>query len=134
MLLLAGLSGPCGPLEAGDRPAPPAVAPALASGFRLTSDDLQNGGTLPEAQVLNGYGRHGGNVSPHLRWEHAPAGTKSFVVTLYDPEAPTGSGWWHWVVYNIPATVNALPAGAGAPDGKALPAGAVQGRTDFGTP
>ena len=100
--------------------------------FRLWSNDLKEGGTLPEAQVLNGMGYTGGNRSPHLAWEGAPEGTKSFVITLYDPDAPTGSGWWHWVVINVPASVKELPAGSGG--GANLPEGAVQTRTDFGTP
>jgi Raf kinase inhibitor-like YbhB/YbcL family protein len=90
--------------------------------------------SLERPGLLQGFGCAGGNRSPALHWQGAPTGTRSFALTVYDPDAPTGSGWWHWVVYNIPTTVNALPAGAGAPDGKALPAGAVQGRTDFGTP
>jgi Raf kinase inhibitor-like YbhB/YbcL family protein len=100
--------------------------------FRLWSNDLKEGGRLPEAQVFNAMGYTGGNRSPHLAWEGAPAGTKSFVVTLYDPDAPTGSGWWHWVVINIPASAKELPAGAGS--GANLPAGALQTRTDFGAP
>jgi Raf kinase inhibitor-like YbhB/YbcL family protein len=98
--------------------------------FQISSKDLKDGGRLPEAQVLNGMGYSGGNRSPHLAWEGAPEGTKSFVVTLYDPDAPTGSGWWHWVVINIPATVKELPAGCGSEAN--LPAGALQTRTDFG--
>lgn len=98
--------------------------------FKLSSNDLKDGGRLPEAQVFNGMGYTGGNRSPHLAWEGAPEGTQSFVVTLYDPDAPTGSGWWHWVVVNIPATVQELAAGAGS--GGNLPAGALQTRTDFG--
>ena len=100
--------------------------------FRLWSNDLKEGGRLPETQVFNAMGYTGGNRSPHLAWEGAPAGTKSFVVTCYDPDAPTGSGWWHWVVINIPASTKELPAGAGS--GGSLPAGAVQTRTDFGAP
>jgi Raf kinase inhibitor-like YbhB/YbcL family protein len=99
--------------------------------FRLTSDDFKDGDTLPERHVFNGMGHHGANVSPQLSWSDPPAGTRSFVVTLYDPDAPTGSGWWHWVVANIPAGVKALPRGCGS--GQAgLPQGAVQTRTDFG--
>ena len=89
---------------------------------------------LTDAQVFKGFGCEGKNVSPALKWSGAPSGTKSYAVTVYDPDAPTGSGWWHWVVYNIPATATELPEGAGAADGKgALPAGAVQGKTDFGS-
>ena len=111
-----------------------ASAVAHAAGLTLTSPTIKPGATLTEAQVYQGFGCTGKNMSPALKWSGAPAGTKSFAVTVYDPDAPTGSGWWHWVVYNIPATATELPEGAGAADGKALPAGAVQGRTDFGAP
>jgi Raf kinase inhibitor-like YbhB/YbcL family protein len=106
------------------------AAPALAQ-MTLTSPDFAEGASLPEAQVLNGFGCAGGNSSPALDWSGAPEGTRSFVLTVHDPDAPTGSGWWHWTVANIPATVTGLAAGA-SPAG--LPAGAVEGRTDFGTP
>ena len=76
----------------------------------------------------------GGNVSPALSWSNPPAGTRSFALLAYDPDAPTGSGWWHWVVYNIPAETTSLPAGAGDPNKSLMPSGAVQGRTDFGAP
>ena len=88
---------------------------------------------MPEASVLNGFGCTGGNRSPALAWKDAPAGTRSFAVTIYDPDAPTGSGWWHWGVFNLPASTSGLPAGAGDPAKPNLPAGAVQNRTDFGT-
>jgi len=97
----------------------------------LNSPDVHQGQPIPSANVFNGMGCTGQNVSPALAWSGAPAGTKSFAVTIYDPDAPTGSGWWHWVVYNIPAAVTSLPAGAGDP-GKMLLAGATQGNTDFG--
>jgi Raf kinase inhibitor-like YbhB/YbcL family protein len=100
--------------------------------FRLSSNDLKDGQRMPEAQVFNGMGYTGGNRSPHLAWDGAPAGTQSFVVTCYDPDAPTGSGWWHWVVMNVPASAKELLSGAGS--GKGLPSGAVQTRTDFGNP
>ncbi|MFT9295104.1 MAG: kinase inhibitor [Acetobacter orientalis] len=101
--------------------------------FVLTSPAFKNGDTLPQAQVFNGMGQSGQNLSPALAWHGVPQGTQSFVLTVYDPDAPTGSGWWHWVVANIPANVTSLPEGAGS--GKAgLPAQAVQVRTDFGQP
>src|SRR5262245_15127404 len=78
-----------------------AVLSAQTSAFRLTSTDVV-GGAFKPAQIMNGFGCSGGNVSPELKWTGAPAGTKSFVVTIYDPDAPTGSGFWHWVVFNIP--------------------------------
>jgi Raf kinase inhibitor-like YbhB/YbcL family protein len=111
-----------------------ATAPKTASAkFTLTSPEVKPGATLPMKQVFNGMGCEGENISPELAWSNAPVGTKSFVVTVYDPDAPTGSGWWHWVAYNIPADAKGLAAGAGS--GKAeLPAGTVQGKTDFGQP
>ena len=106
---------------------------AQAAGFALSSPTIKPGSTLGEAQVFNGFGCSGKNISPALVWSGAPAGTKSYAVTVYDPDAPTGSGWWHWVVYNIPAGTHELPENAGAADGKGLPAGAMQGHTDFGS-
>ena len=111
-----------------------ATAPAGAQGaFVLNSPDVHAGARFASAQIFNGMGCTGGNVSPALVWRGAPAATRSFAVTIYDPDAPTGSGWWHWVVFNIPATVTSLPAGAGDPAKKLLPAGSTQGKTDFGT-
>lgn len=101
--------------------------------FALSSPDLTDGGTLPEAQVLNVLGCEGSNVSPALSWQNAPAGTQSFAVTVYDPDAPTGSGWWHWLIFDIPADVTGLEAGASS-EGGTVPEGSVQSRTDFGTP
>jgi Raf kinase inhibitor-like YbhB/YbcL family protein len=94
--------------------------------FTITSDSLSDGGVLPDAQV-----QAIGNRSPHLKWADAPEGTKSFAVTCYDPDAPTGSGFWHWTVANIPSDVTELAEGASP---ASLPAGAVEGRTDFGEP
>ncbi|HYC09529.1 MAG TPA: YbhB/YbcL family Raf kinase inhibitor-like protein [Steroidobacteraceae bacterium] len=115
--------------------APPPAAPETATmaKFTLSSTDLTEGGRIGEAQVFNEFGCKGGNVSPALSWSGAPAGTQSFALLVHDPDAPTGSGWWHWVVYNIPASTTSLPAGAGDPKKKLMPAGAVQGRTDYGT-
>ena len=107
---------------------------AQAAGFTLSSPTIKPGSMLSDAQVFNGFGCTGKNVSPALAWSGAPAGTKSYAVTVYDPDAPTGSGWWHWVVFNIPASAANLAEGAGTADGKALPAGSTQGRTDFGAP
>ena len=90
--------------------------------FVLTSADVQDRQPMQPAQY--GSDASGGNVSPQLSWSEAPAGTKSFAVTMYDPDAPTGSGFWHWAVMNLPATVTSLPPGAGS-EGGTLPAGAV---------
>jgi Raf kinase inhibitor-like YbhB/YbcL family protein len=105
------------------------LSPAHA--FDLKSADLRDHATLGSMQVLDGFGCKGGDTSPQLAWTAPPAGTKSFALTVYDPDAPTGSGWWHWVVYDIPAQVHSLDAGAGKPG--RLPPGARHGRSDFGT-
>jgi Raf kinase inhibitor-like YbhB/YbcL family protein len=108
------------------------AGPALAAGkLKLTSTDVKPNATLPDKQVFDGMGCKGENLSPQLAWSNVPEGTKSFALSVYDPDAPTGSGWWHWVVYNIPADATELPAGAGSGKAK-LPAGTVEGRTDFG--
>lgn len=99
--------------------------------FILKSNELKDGEKMPNSQVFNGMGYQGDNLSPQLSWENPPAGTKSFAITCYDPDAPTGSGWWHWGVANLPASLSELPSGAGSDKG-GLPAGAVQTRTDFG--
>ncbi len=110
------------------------LAALAADPFTLASADIKPNSTIAEAQVFKGFGCTGGNVSPSLVWKNAPPGTKSFAVTAYDPDAPTGSGWWHWVIFNIPATVTSLPAGAGNPASGQAPTGAVQSNTDFGKP
>jgi Raf kinase inhibitor-like YbhB/YbcL family protein len=111
-----------------------ANAGAQKSSLKLTSPDIHEGQTIATPQVASVMGCTGNNVSPALSWSGAPAGTKSFAVTMYDPDAPTGSGWWHWVVYNIPASATSIAAGAGDPKKNLLPAGSVQGNTDFGVP
>ncbi len=105
----------------------------MLAGFHLMSADIAQGVMMRNAQVFNGFGCTGENLSPAITWHNPPAGTKSFALMVHDPDAPTGSGWWHWVVYNIPATVSSLAAGAGAADGTKMPPGAIQGTTDFGT-
>jgi Raf kinase inhibitor-like YbhB/YbcL family protein len=109
----------------------PTVTDAAAARFKLTSPDVKVGGMIADPFVFNAGGCTGGNTSPALSWSGAPEGTKSFVLTVYDPDAPTGSGFWHWVMFNIPANVTSLPQGAGAP-GKE-PAGATQIENDYGT-
>ena len=108
-----------------------AGAKTPSSNFALTSTDFNPEQSVAAKHIFNGFGCNGGNESPELKWENAPKDTKSFVLTIYDPDAPTGSGWWHWVVYNIPANVAHLPANIG--DGAKLPAGAVQGLNDYST-
>lgn len=109
------------------------AAAGAAGAFKLESPDLTEGVKLSNALVYNGFGCSGKNVSPALKWNGAPANTKSYALTVYDPDAPTGSGWWHWVVFNVPSTVTELAEGAGNAGGH-LPAGAIQGRTDYGAP
>jgi len=107
---------------------------AAAADFKLTSSDLKPGAMIADEFVFNGFGCTGKNVSPALSWSGAPANAKSFALTVYDPDAPTGSGFWHWVVFNIPAATKALPKNAGNLKANLMPAGAVQSRTDFGVP
>jgi Raf kinase inhibitor-like YbhB/YbcL family protein len=102
---------------------------ANAASFRVSAPDFVTKGRVDISHVFNGMGCNGQNTSPALSWSNPPAGTKSFAVTMYDPDAPTGSGWWHWVMYNIPATTLSLPAGAG--NGRNAPRGSAEGETDF---
>jgi Raf kinase inhibitor-like YbhB/YbcL family protein len=99
--------------------------------FRVTAPDLVSKGRITISHVFNGMGCNGQNISPALEWANPPVGTKSFAVTMYDPDAPTGSGWWHWVMYNIPAGTTGLVAGAGG--GRNAPRVSAQGRTDLGS-
>ena len=100
----------------------------------LRSDSFADGDYLANEHLLSedfGFGGTGDNISPGLAWSGAPEGTQSFALTCFDPDAPTGSGFWHWVVVNLPADTSSLPAGAHA--GDQLPPDALQVRTDFGT-
>jgi Raf kinase inhibitor-like YbhB/YbcL family protein len=105
----------------------------MAAEFAVHSSSWQDGQMMKSDYVFNAFGCSGNNVSPQVSWSGAPEGTKSFAISVYDPDAPTGSGWWHWTVFNIPANAAELPEGAGSDPSK-LPGGAVQGRTDFGKP
>jgi Raf kinase inhibitor-like YbhB/YbcL family protein len=101
----------------------------MAEGFTLESNDL--GGQLSKAQEFNGFGCNGQNISPALSWSHAPKGTKSFAITIYDPDAPTGSGWWHWQVVNIPASAMSIVTDASKKH--ILPKGTLEIDNDYGT-
>ena len=100
--------------------------------FTLSSKDL--GGQATITEEFNGFGCTGKNQSPQLSWVNAPVGTKSFAVTMYDPDAPTDSGWWHWLVFDIPADVNELVTNAGNVSAKLTPEGVIQSITDYGAP
>lgn len=107
------------------------VLPGYAGEFKLRSDTFSDGGRMSRAQLHFSCG--GDNISPHLSWQGAPAGTKSYAVMVHDPDAPSENGWWHWVVFNIPASVTELAEGAGNPKAGLIPE-AVQGRNDFKSP
>lgn len=113
-------------------PLPYDYLPAVPS-FALESSDVADGQQMSDAQVYNGFGMTGQNVSPHLRWHGFPAETKGFAVTCYDPDAPTGSGWWHMIVLDVPASVTELRTGAVSGDMSGLPSGAFCVRNDFGS-
>ena len=104
----------------------------LADTFTLSSKDIAEGKLMTKAQEFNGFGCNGGDLSPQLSWSGVPEGTKSFAITAYDPDAPTGSGWWHWQIVNIPNTVSEIAAGAGSAKEGLAPEGSVQIANDFG--
>ncbi len=108
-----------------------AASASAASAFSLKSKSINAGATIGAQNYWNNFGCTGGNVMPDLAWSKAPAGTKSFAVTFYDKDAPTGSGFWHWVAYNIPAGTTSLAGGA---NGGTLPPGAIEANTDIGKP
>jgi len=101
----------------------------MAGSFTLQSNDLE--GQLNKKQEFNGFGCTGKNMSPELHWKDAPKGTKSFAITVYDPDAPTGSGWWHWLVVNLPKSTNNISSDASAQS--KLPKGSIETMTDYGT-
>jgi hypothetical protein len=107
------------------------IESVYAQEFTLKSNDLS--GQLTESQVFSGFGCTGKNISPSLNWINAPKDTKSFAFTVYDPDAPTGSGWWHWVVFNIPSDIDELKADAGNSQKGLAPKGSIQSITDFGS-
>src|SRR5438477_12401753 len=110
------------------------IAGAAEAQFKLTSPDIKPGGAILDEQLFNGFGCSGKNVSPALKWSGAPKDTKGFAPLVHDPDAPTGgAGWWHWVLFNIPASTTKLAKGAGKADGTGMPAGAQSGVTDFGS-
>ena len=123
-LALVAMLAACGASES-------RVASPSLRGMTLSSQDLHAGGALANAQLLDRYGCTGANASPELEWTGAPPDTKSFAILAFDPDAPTESGWWHWVVFDIPASATRVPANASRD--RTLPAGAIEGRNDFGT-
>lgn len=104
---------------------------SYANNFQLVSSSLAPGKQMNISQVLNGYGCHGKNISPQLSWKNAPTGIKSFAITMYDPDALSGKGWWHWIVFNIPVHVNHLDEDAGNSQLAKLPIKAIQSQTSF---
>lgn len=105
---------------------------SFAGDFSVSSPQIKPYGKIANEQVFNGFDCQGDNISPALQWQGAPEGTMSYAVTVYDPDAPTGSGWWHWVIFNIPADVTGLEVGAGDPQSGKAPDGSIQSMTDFG--
>jgi len=105
---------------------------ADANTFKLSSNDIKQGEFMSKSQEFNGFGCSGKDLSPHLKWSGAPEDTKSFAITVYDPDAPTGSGWWHWQIVNISKEVTEISAGAGSTKNAFAPKGSMQIRNDYG--
>ena len=117
-----------------DRPQPPSPYDFLPQvpALTVTSHDVRDGARMAETHVFDSWGMTGGNLSPHLAWSGLPVGTKGLAVTLFDPDAPTGSGFWHWLLLGLPAATGELARGAGARGGAGLPKGAFHVRNDYG--
>ena len=105
----------------------------FAGSFELSSKDIKSNEFMSKTQEFNGFGCAGGDLSPQLKWSGAPQGTKSFAITVYDPDAPTGSGWWHWQIVDIPKTVTELKAGTGDTKKDLAPQGSTQIKNDYGS-
>ena len=103
----------------------------FAEGFHMTSDDII--GQLSSRQVFSGFGCDGENISPVLNWDKAPEGTESFAITMYDPDAPTGGGWWHWLIFDLDKKTFTVKQNAGNPALKLAPSGSIQSVTSFGS-
>lgn len=124
-------------MPAPNRTAPPSPYDCLAEvpSFSISSADLIDGQAIDLRFVADAaFGLNGQNISPHLSWSGAPAETRSYAVTCFDPDAPTGSGFWHWVLFDIPATVHELATGAASGDASGVPEGSVHARNDTGSP
>lgn len=115
-------------LERPVAPDPYALLPAVPT-LQVSSSSFEHGSRLPEEHVFNGMGMTGGNISPQLSWSGAPEGTKGYALTCFDPDAPTPSGFWHWILLGIPADVTSLDVGAGTAD--TAPRGAFHVANDF---
>ncbi len=105
----------------------------FAGKLTLTSNDIAQDEFMPKTQEFNGFGCSGGDLSPQLKWSDSPEGTKSFAITAYDPDAPTGSGWWHWQLVNIPKNITQIATGAGSIETNLAPLGSMQIKNDYGS-
>ncbi|MBU2871868.1 YbhB/YbcL family Raf kinase inhibitor-like protein [Colwellia sp. E2M01] len=108
-------------------------ATVFANALTLSSQDITDGELMSKSQEFTGFGCTGGDLSPQLQWKNIPEGTKSFAITAYDPDAPTGSGWWHWQIINIPLSVTDLATGAGNTKTDLAPTGSMQINNDYGS-